>query len=142
MVEFNSNYNKRNFEFLKALGITMPDVESVRNGLQDPATGYPNMIKGLAIKINTIRRYNKDMIAAGRAKDVIVIENVNDLFKDLSTPDSKGKYNLDASNTLKKELGKFYLRWSGDFSNSTVTTTLSAIETALALELGSNIRGP
>lgn len=125
VAEFYPNRTSTNFDFLKAIGITMPDVDSVRNGLVDPATGYPKMIKGLAQKLNAIRLYNKAMIEQGRSKDVIVLENVNDIFSDLSTADSKKLgFNIDASGTVKKELGKFYLRWTGDFSNSTVTTTM------------------
>jgi predicted NAD-dependent protein-ADP-ribosyltransferase YbiA (DUF1768 family) len=120
-----SKHSANPYLFLKSLGVKMPDVESVHNALKDKATGFPQAISGLSAKLSSIRNFNNRMIAENKPESVVTIESVNQIFDDLSNEESKkqGLSSFEASNTLKKDLGKLYLRWTGDFSNSTVTTT-------------------
>jgi len=124
--------------FLNAIGLYVPNLSVIKNVLSSKETGNVYELVGLRTKVRAINAFNTwlklnkpgaEPIKLSRVTDILdknmeaLIPNKN-LREEFLKQESQYKASaFNAFTGFKTTLGNLYLHWTGDFSNSTVTTT-------------------
>jgi exodeoxyribonuclease-5 len=124
--------------FLKAIGLYMPELSVVKNALSSKENGNLYEINGLKNKVRAINAFNTWLKLNRPGAEPIKLTRVTDLldksFDKLVQDKSLREAFLKQESQYKEStfqpftgfkttLGNLYLQWTGDFSNSTITTT-------------------